>query len=194
MDLLTAFGLFAVTAMLVTYALEDQQPLVHPGLCRGLPARLGLWLPARRLAFWRARGGLGRRGGLALALQGRAMASQAAGGAPHGLNHSATPMLQCDGLKGPDFIGWPRASLSNGQQNPHPRALESPRDGQGQNLWRADACHPRSRGCRRRRLRWAGVLRQKPEKSGAARGCRPGRIGARPRWHRGRHGRSGRCS
>lgn len=34
MDPLTLFGLLAVTAMLVFYALEDWSPLVCPGLCR----------------------------------------------------------------------------------------------------------------------------------------------------------------
>ena len=47
MDRLTLFGLFAVTAMLVIYALETAQPLVY-SLCarRPLLAWLNLWLSA----------------------------------------------------------------------------------------------------------------------------------------------------
>jgi hypothetical protein len=70
MDLLNVFGLLAVTAMLVTYALEDRNPWFHPGLCRGLPPGVGLWVLARGLAVWRAGGRLGRCRGLALAFAG----------------------------------------------------------------------------------------------------------------------------
>ena len=35
MDLLTLFGLFAVTLMLITYALEDRSPWFNPRICRG---------------------------------------------------------------------------------------------------------------------------------------------------------------
>jgi hypothetical protein len=48
MDALTLFGLFAVTAMLVCYALEDRS---HWFVLL-FAASLGLWLPARRLAVW----------------------------------------------------------------------------------------------------------------------------------------------
>ena len=70
MDALTLFGLLALTAMLVFYALEDRSPwfiLAFAGAC--VP-RFGLWLPPRRLALRPGRGDLGRRGGLALARQG----------------------------------------------------------------------------------------------------------------------------
>jgi hypothetical protein len=63
MDALTLFGLMAVTAMLVFYALEDRSPR----LCRRLRACVALRLPARRLAFRRRGGDLGRSRRLALA-------------------------------------------------------------------------------------------------------------------------------
>jgi hypothetical protein len=68
MDALTLFGLIAVTAMLVFYALEDRSPWFNPRLCRRLRACLALRLPARRLAFRRGGGDLG--GGRRLALAG----------------------------------------------------------------------------------------------------------------------------
>jgi hypothetical protein len=34
---LNLIGLFAVTAMMVCYALEGHSPMVHPGFCRCLP-------------------------------------------------------------------------------------------------------------------------------------------------------------
>jgi len=70
MDALTLFGLLAVTAMLVFYALEDRSPWFILAFAGGLWPRFGLWLPARRLAFRPGRGNLGRRGSLALARQG----------------------------------------------------------------------------------------------------------------------------
>ena len=54
MDLLTAFGLFAVTAMLVCYALEDRSAwfvLAFAGAC-ALGSVYGL--PARRMAVGRS--------------------------------------------------------------------------------------------------------------------------------------------
>jgi hypothetical protein len=57
-DGLTLFGLVAVTAMLVTYALESRT-LVHPGLRRSLSARVDLRFPARGLAVRASRGDLG---------------------------------------------------------------------------------------------------------------------------------------
>ena len=66
MDALTAFGLFAVTLMLVTYALEDRSPWFILAFAGRLRARLGLRLPAGRLAVRRHRGDLGRRGGMAM--------------------------------------------------------------------------------------------------------------------------------
>jgi hypothetical protein len=51
MDTLTIFGLFAVTAMLVFYALEDQSPWVHSGVCWGVCSSLRLWLSPRRVAL-----------------------------------------------------------------------------------------------------------------------------------------------
>ena len=61
MDGLTLFGLFAVTAMLVCYALEDRTSPVCPGLRRRLRAGLDLRLPAGRVAVRAGRGDLGRR-------------------------------------------------------------------------------------------------------------------------------------
>src|SRR5258705_12908203 len=65
MDGLTLFGLFAVTAMLVCYALEDRSHwfiLAFRRLCAGF----GLRISARRLAIRTGRGCLG--GGRAVAL------------------------------------------------------------------------------------------------------------------------------
>jgi hypothetical protein len=47
---LTIFGLFAVTAMLVCYALEVRSRWFIPRLCRSLHARLGLRIPAGSVA------------------------------------------------------------------------------------------------------------------------------------------------
>ncbi len=58
MNRLTLFGLFAVTAMLVCYALEGLQPLVCPWLRLGLCTGFGLWISPGRLAFWGGRGDL----------------------------------------------------------------------------------------------------------------------------------------
>jgi hypothetical protein len=66
MDGLAAFGLFAVTLMLVTYALEARSPwyiLAFAGAC-ALGSAYGFF--ARRLAVRRSRGDLGRRGGAAV--------------------------------------------------------------------------------------------------------------------------------
>lgn len=54
MDLLTAFGLFAVTAMLVCYALEDRSAWFVLAFAGRLCAGLGLRLPARRMAVGRS--------------------------------------------------------------------------------------------------------------------------------------------
>jgi hypothetical protein len=62
MDRLTLFGLFAVTAMLVCYALEDRSHwfiLAFAGACAGSALRIS----ARRLAI---RAGRGCLGGVAL--------------------------------------------------------------------------------------------------------------------------------
>jgi len=51
MDRLTLFGLFAVTAMLVTYALEERSRwfiLAFAAACAGFD----LWVSAGRLAVW----------------------------------------------------------------------------------------------------------------------------------------------
>src|SRR5258708_506327 len=67
MNGLTLFGLFAVTAMLVTYALEDRSPwfiLAFAAAC-GLGSVYGFL--QGRLAVRADRGDLGRCGGLALA-------------------------------------------------------------------------------------------------------------------------------
>jgi hypothetical protein len=60
MDALTAFGLFAVTAMLVCYAMEDRSPW-FVGVRWIVCARVSLWLPARGMAVRRSRSYLGRR-------------------------------------------------------------------------------------------------------------------------------------
>ena len=70
MDALTLFGLIAVTAMLVFYALEDVNPALFIGLCRGLRGGFGLRVPARRVAVRRDRGDLGRHCRLAVAEAG----------------------------------------------------------------------------------------------------------------------------
>ena len=60
-DSLTLFGVFAVTAMLVFYELEDRSPwfiLVR----RSVRPWLGLWVPTRRVAIWRDRGSLDLHG------------------------------------------------------------------------------------------------------------------------------------
>ena len=69
MDALSLFGLFAVTAMLVAYALEDRSHWYILGLCRRMCARLGLRISAGRLAVRAGRGGLGRRCAAALERQ-----------------------------------------------------------------------------------------------------------------------------
>ena len=51
MTLLSAFGLFAVTAMLIPYALEDRSDLVCSGICILMPAGLDLWMPSGRVAI-----------------------------------------------------------------------------------------------------------------------------------------------
>ena len=62
MDELTAFGLFAVTAMLVCYALEDRSDRFILALLVRVP-RIALWFSSGRVAFWRGGGHLvcGRR-------------------------------------------------------------------------------------------------------------------------------------
>ena len=67
MDLLTAFGLFAVTAMLVCYALEDRSPYFILAFARSLRARLNLRLHAGRIAVRGGRDHLGSRGLASLA-------------------------------------------------------------------------------------------------------------------------------
>ena len=69
MDALTLFGLLTVTAMLVFYALEDRSPWFILAFAGALRARIDLWPPPGRLAFWRRRGNLGGRCRLALARQ-----------------------------------------------------------------------------------------------------------------------------
>ena len=57
---LTMFGLFAVTAMLICYALEDRSSMVYSCLRGSLRARFHLWVSARRVAIRPGRGGLVR--------------------------------------------------------------------------------------------------------------------------------------
>jgi hypothetical protein len=70
MDMLTILGLFAVTAMLVFYALEGSEPMVHCGVCRGVRSRLRLWLSPRRVALRAGRSNMGWRSSMALASKG----------------------------------------------------------------------------------------------------------------------------
>jgi ABC-type antimicrobial peptide transport system permease subunit len=68
MDALSLFGLFAVTAMLVAYALEDRSHwyiLAFAGAC----ALGSVWIHAGRLAVRAGRGDLGRRRVAALVCQ-----------------------------------------------------------------------------------------------------------------------------
>jgi hypothetical protein len=67
MDGLTAFGLVAVSAMLLFYALEDRSHLVCAGVRWSLHSRIGLWVPAGRLAVRPTGGNLGCSCGSALA-------------------------------------------------------------------------------------------------------------------------------
>ena len=69
MDALTLFGLFAVIAMLVCYALE-----LHLGLCGDLRARIALRVSPGRVAVRRRRDNLGCRSAAALALEDLACA------------------------------------------------------------------------------------------------------------------------
>ena len=69
MDALSLFGLFAVTAMLVAYALEERSHWFILAFAGGLRARLGLRLSAGRLAVRAGRGDLGRRRVAALVCQ-----------------------------------------------------------------------------------------------------------------------------
>jgi hypothetical protein len=67
MDSLTLFGLFAVTAMLVTYALEKRSlwfVLAFAGSCL-LGSAYG-FIPSRRMALRTGRGYLGNRGNAAM--------------------------------------------------------------------------------------------------------------------------------
>ena len=50
MNHLTLFGLFAVTAILVTYV-RKPQPLVHSGIQRGVRVGIDIRLPAGRVAI-----------------------------------------------------------------------------------------------------------------------------------------------
>jgi hypothetical protein len=52
MTLLSAFGLFAVTLMLVTYALEARSHLVRSGVCVLMRAGFDVRISARRVALW----------------------------------------------------------------------------------------------------------------------------------------------
>jgi hypothetical protein len=69
MDRLTFFGLFAFTAMLLCYALEDFSPWFYPGLRGGLRGGVGLRLFARGLVVRSSRGHLVPRRATVLAGQ-----------------------------------------------------------------------------------------------------------------------------
>jgi hypothetical protein len=62
MDALSAFGFFAVTAMLITYALEPR----HFSFCRRLRQGFSLWISTGCMALQRGGGdlGVGRRAAL----------------------------------------------------------------------------------------------------------------------------------
>ena len=47
---LSAFGLFAVSAMMISYAIGVAKPLVHTRFRRVVRSRLNLWFSARRVA------------------------------------------------------------------------------------------------------------------------------------------------
>lgn len=51
MNPLSLFGLFAVTAMLVCYALENSKSVVHPGIRRRVRVGIALRLSAGCMAF-----------------------------------------------------------------------------------------------------------------------------------------------
>ena len=61
MDALSLFGLFAVTAMLVAYALEDRSPWLILAFAGACALGSGLRFPAGGLAVRAGRGDLGRR-------------------------------------------------------------------------------------------------------------------------------------
>ena len=67
---LNLFGLFAVTAMLVCYALEDRDDLFILAFAAACALGSVLWIFAARMAIWPRRGGLGR--GRAAALERQA--------------------------------------------------------------------------------------------------------------------------
>jgi hypothetical protein len=60
MDGLSIFGLFAVTTMLVCYALESRSHWFILGFRGSLRARLGVWISAGSMAVRRRRGDLVR--------------------------------------------------------------------------------------------------------------------------------------
>jgi hypothetical protein len=66
MDALTLFGLFAVTAVLVFYALEERSHHAIFGFAFACGLGSDLRLPARRVAVRRRRSDLGARGAAAL--------------------------------------------------------------------------------------------------------------------------------
>ena len=66
MDSLTLFGLFAVTAMLIFYALEDRSPWFILAFAGRLCPWFGLWLPTGRVAVWGGRGHMDWRSHMAL--------------------------------------------------------------------------------------------------------------------------------
>jgi hypothetical protein len=59
-DPLSAFGLFAVTAMLIFYAVEDRGRVYIVAFAGALRLGIDLWIYARRLAVRRGRGHMGR--------------------------------------------------------------------------------------------------------------------------------------
>jgi hypothetical protein len=61
MTRLTAFGLFAVTAMLLCYALEDRSRWFIFIFCSWLRSWFRLRIPAGRLAVWHSRSSLDNR-------------------------------------------------------------------------------------------------------------------------------------
>jgi hypothetical protein len=51
------------------------EPVVHSGLRGRVRPRIGVWLPAGRLAFWRGRGDLGRHSNVAMANENECLAA-----------------------------------------------------------------------------------------------------------------------
>src|SRR5262245_18716662 len=135
MDALTRFGLVAVTAMLVFYALEDRSRLFILAFATacGLAALYGFLQGAR--PFGRRRGDLGRGRRLAMAGADGSLKNRAP------LTAWQRQLLHCDRLLTQD---WHRVAPGRALKAAKNLTLESLKGaGYGQNLRRADAGHRR---------------------------------------------------